>query len=585
MGNASSHILKRFFIKEDKRVLLIGLDASGKTSILYHMKMGHLTTTLPTIGFNVETLEFKSISFTCWDVGGGGKIKPLWRHYYQNTQAVIWVVDSSDRDRIRGAGYTAREELHELLHEHELADAVVLILANKQDKPNCMTVEEITEKLDLSSITSHKWHVQPCSAKAGVGMKEGFDWLHSVLSSQVMPYQLQSIKIPQIPSRSSRSQRRTAPVPPVIAPLPVKHLGVVPGVRIHLELDETYLRLFLERVLGLHSSTARGWIHFESSEKGKEEARAWIEQECKLWMKIPIIGNSDDLHESCKTMLKYLQRKDKFYMHNISWLQNGCIEIEFDHYARLRIMWIFFRKFDVRREALERIFNLCEKLEGENYNLTITYFFAHLVHYSIKSQISVIDDFKMFLMVNPCMTDENMYQKYYEEGIPESEDAKKQMILPKKKSLPSIVFKPVGDETKAKKLMSDFEAKDISDEEFIQVFEGGTLSGWGHEYFLRTIFCYLTSIPRREAVEKCFTEFARSLGDGYHLTLTYFWIQLVELKRYNFATFADFWSANKAELDDQLLWQEYYSHDIINDPTSASEMKFPDKKQLPSVRQ
>ena len=112
------------------------------------------------------------------------------------------------------------------------------------------------------------------------------------------------------------------------------------------------------------------------------------------------------------------------------------------------------------------------------------------------------------------MTDENMYQKYYEEGVAESEDAKKQMILPKKKPLPSIVFKPVGDEIKAKKLMNTFEAKQISDEEFIQAFEGGNLSGWGHEYFLRTIFCYLTSLPRRQAVDKCFTEFGRSLGDG-----------------------------------------------------------------------
>ena len=73
--------------KQEMRILMVGLDAAGKTTILYKLKLGEVVTTIPTIGFNVETVEYKNISFTVWDVGGQDKIRPLWRHYYQNTQA------------------------------------------------------------------------------------------------------------------------------------------------------------------------------------------------------------------------------------------------------------------------------------------------------------------------------------------------------------------------------------------------------------------------------------------------------------------------------------------------------------------
>ena len=85
------------------------------------------------IGFNVETVEYKNIHFTVWDVGGQDKIRPLWRHYYQNTQGIIFVVDSNDRDRI----VEAREELQRMLNEDELRDALLLVFANKQDLPVC----------------------------------------------------------------------------------------------------------------------------------------------------------------------------------------------------------------------------------------------------------------------------------------------------------------------------------------------------------------------------------------------------------------------------------------------------------------
>merc|ERR1719355_237465 len=109
--------------KKEMRILMVGLDAAGKTTILYKLKLGEVVTTIPTIGFNVETVEYKNINFTVWDVGGQDKIRKLWRHYYQDTQGLIFVVDSSDRDRIEDA----REELHKMLREEEMREAKVLV--------------------------------------------------------------------------------------------------------------------------------------------------------------------------------------------------------------------------------------------------------------------------------------------------------------------------------------------------------------------------------------------------------------------------------------------------------------------------
>lgn len=91
------------FVYDKNIYISVGLDAAGKTTILYKLKLGEIVTTIPTIGFNVETVEYKNICFTVWDVGGQDKIRPLWRHYFQNTQGFIFVVDSNDRERIAEA--------------------------------------------------------------------------------------------------------------------------------------------------------------------------------------------------------------------------------------------------------------------------------------------------------------------------------------------------------------------------------------------------------------------------------------------------------------------------------------------------
>merc|ERR1711901_2453 len=180
MGLTFSKVFGKLFGKKEMRILMVGLDAAGKTTILYKLKLGEVVTTIPTIGFNVETVEYKNISFTVWDVGGQDKIRPLWRHYYQNTQGLIFVVDSNDRERAA----EANDELHRMLAEEELKDAVVLVFANKQDLPNAMSVAEVTDKLGLHSLCSRKWYIQSTCATTGDGLYEGLDWLSSALSGK-----------------------------------------------------------------------------------------------------------------------------------------------------------------------------------------------------------------------------------------------------------------------------------------------------------------------------------------------------------------------------------------------------------------
>jgi len=177
MGLNLSKIFQNLFPKKEMRILMVGLDAAGKTTILYKLKLGEIVTTIPTIGFNVETIEYKRLQFTVWDVGGQNKIRPLWRHYYQNTQGIIFVVDSNDRERIE----ESRQELHGMLNEDELRDAILLVFANKQDLPNAMKANEVAHKLGLDNLKQRTWYIQQTCATTGDGLLEGFDWMSQAL--------------------------------------------------------------------------------------------------------------------------------------------------------------------------------------------------------------------------------------------------------------------------------------------------------------------------------------------------------------------------------------------------------------------
>ncbi|CAF1539913.1 unnamed protein product [Adineta ricciae] len=179
MGYSMSKIASIFSKQKEIRLLVCGLDAAGKTTMLYVTKLGEVVTTIPTIGFNVETVLYKNLQIVSWDVGGRDKIRPLWRHYYQDTSGIVFVVDSNDRDRID----EAKVQLHEIANEDLLREVPILVFANKQDLPNALSVKELEEKLDVAKFDKiqRKWCIQPTIAIQKEGIQEGFQWMVDTL--------------------------------------------------------------------------------------------------------------------------------------------------------------------------------------------------------------------------------------------------------------------------------------------------------------------------------------------------------------------------------------------------------------------
>ncbi|CAI5735413.1 unnamed protein product [Hyaloperonospora brassicae] len=170
--------LASFLGNRESRIMIIGLDGAGKTTFLYKIKLGDLVTTIPTIGFNVETFEYKNIKFTAWDIGGQEKIRSLWKHYLSNNDAVIFVVDAADVDRID----EAKEALHLIFEADELAQTKLLVYANKQDQPDALSADELRERLELADVTQNPTSVQACVATTGEGLYEGLDWLSKAVT-------------------------------------------------------------------------------------------------------------------------------------------------------------------------------------------------------------------------------------------------------------------------------------------------------------------------------------------------------------------------------------------------------------------
>ena len=173
MGSVFGKSLSRLFVRKKTRVIMVGLAAAGKTSILYKLNSGDSTNIIRTDSFIIETVNYKNFSFIVWDVSSQDKIRLLYKHFYKTAPAIIFVVDSSDRDRIG----EAREELARMLNEDELADAVLLVFANKQDLPRAMSVSEIRENLHLLSLRNRNWYIQASCATHRDGLYEGLDWL------------------------------------------------------------------------------------------------------------------------------------------------------------------------------------------------------------------------------------------------------------------------------------------------------------------------------------------------------------------------------------------------------------------------
>lgn len=163
--------------KPKRRVLFLGLDNAGKTTILKAMCNEAPTSIAPTRGFNVKQLKVNKLELNIWDIGGQRALRAYWQNYYDKVNGIVWVVDSADERRLEETG----EELAALLQEEKLAGAPVIILANKQDLATAKPADEISTSLNLHMIRNRNWQIQACSAVNGTGLKESLAWLEQNL--------------------------------------------------------------------------------------------------------------------------------------------------------------------------------------------------------------------------------------------------------------------------------------------------------------------------------------------------------------------------------------------------------------------
>ena len=173
-------VLGAFRRRTPIKVLFAGLDAAGKTTILNKLKLGPdssaVMTTMPTLSFNAAVLDHRRAQFGMWDVGGQDNLRPFWRHHYTGTQAVVYVVDANDEDRIAQSG----DELHAMLADRELRFACVLVLANKADLPYAVSDAMLRRQMRLDQLPPGlDWRLIRTCARTGAGLSEALDWLHA----------------------------------------------------------------------------------------------------------------------------------------------------------------------------------------------------------------------------------------------------------------------------------------------------------------------------------------------------------------------------------------------------------------------
>ena len=160
-------------IGRQARLLVLGLDNAGKTTILKKLSNEDITTITPTQGFNIQSLMHDNFKLNVWDIGGQKTIRPYWTNYYENTDALVYVIDSTDQRRMEETGV----ELNELLEQAHLEGVPVLIFANKQDLLHALPAGEIASMLTLTNIRGRQWTIAACSAKTGEGLADGMQWL------------------------------------------------------------------------------------------------------------------------------------------------------------------------------------------------------------------------------------------------------------------------------------------------------------------------------------------------------------------------------------------------------------------------
>eukprot|EP01125_Pyxidicula_operculata_P002224 TRINITY_DN12133_c0_g1_i1.p1 TRINITY_DN12133_c0_g1~~TRINITY_DN12133_c0_g1_i1.p1 ORF type:complete len:545 (+),score=103.73 TRINITY_DN12133_c0_g1_i1:2-1636(+) len=541
MASAFAKFLQQILGKSEMRGLMVGNDASGKTTVLYKLKLGEIVTTIPTIGFNVETVQYKKYNFTLWDVGGCDKIRPLWRHYFQNTQFVFYLIDSNDRDRLEEAAHS----FIQLTTEAEMKDAVYVILANKQDLPNAMSVSEITDKMGLNSLRGVSWEIYPTCATSGDGLYEALDGLVNLLEGK---------KSTKISTTNTTSTEPTTPTTTNTTTTTTTTTTNTTDTKTNNpEKDPKSIDVILE---------------------------SWIERK-----DLP-----DD--EFMAAFERYdLDSWDHYTHLRIAWLY-------LKRYGRREGMKRIFK-------GIRDFIKYSVRARKTTFHETMTYFWVHMVHYAMVSTQNPTKTFKGFLIMNPIFANGGMFLEYYrKDTMLFTMKSRQEVVLPDKKPLPSLLnintsgkLQPLAFDSippdAVEEDKTEIVAKQLSDiedlDEFVTELSKHSYSNWNHKNLLKLTFMSLKKKERREGSKIVFDTVrtcCKLEQKEIHTTQIMFWIQMVDFHMRSDSNVKDIAELVKShpELEKPRLFLEYYKIDtILNNPVAAAEFVLPDKKPLPNI--
>jgi hypothetical protein len=227
-----------------------------------------------------------------------------------------------------------------------------------------------------------------------------------------------------------------------------------------------------------------------------------------------------------------------------------------------------------------------------------------MIHYAIVSTFNPSGDFKGFLLSNPQLSNGGMFLDYYNKNtMLNNPKAREEVVLPDKKPLPSIVSNAVtkglkleAQESKTSQAAEEAKKAPLTDFEFIEEFEAKKLKSWSHESYVRVIWYFMAEyennkqngVRRSKFVDMIFNKLKNFMGKGFHATITYFWIQMVHnaivSRSIQAGTFEEFWrDSAETTLGNSLLYQTYYSKELIDSPDSEKDTVLPDLQPLPSI--
>ncbi|KAH7341879.1 ADP-ribosylation factor [Rhizoctonia solani] len=372
--------------KNEKRILILGLDCAGKTTFLYRMHLGEIVTTIPTIGLNVETVKAPTygrrdpLNLTCWDVGGCDKLRPLIRHYTAGTDALIWILDSNDRERLP----EANEELRIMLdvieseRERDTNPTPCLILANKQDLQDAMSLDEV--RIRMAPIISAR---ASCAIFTTSMVSNNF--LPTITPAMDWLYDNLSVEEPKKYNPQSLSPRA----------LVVEGLAEKLNSWVERAFKDVPPAEFLE---AFNAISLPSWDHYT-------HIRIAYTYTLMVDKKVRIgktYKGSGLTRPSGKTMI-----------------------------------------FD----GIEKYIKTSAQTTGRTFHITMTYFWIQIVHFGIQSMptediqtnYGVNENFCRFLLLNPYVADGNLWVDYYSKDVIMTPNAKVNMILPDKQPLPNLV--------------------------------------------------------------------------------------------------------------------------------------------------